>query len=598
MESTVDEILGSEPCRAGLEELCAELGEEPGRVARLTAQSLHEMTARHDWLATHAYRMIGGLLSRRFRIDVDHDALRRLKATDREHAIAWLPSHRSYLDMFYLEQVIQQAGMQPSFVLGGDNLDFWPLGPILRRAGILYIRRATRDDPVYRFALRTYLAHLVSERRNLTWSLQGGRTRTGKLGPPRYGALKYVVDAVRHRDDASVMMVPVSVVYDQLPEVEAMTDEALGGTKQPEGLRWLLRFARSQESQSTVVHIDFGDPIDMRARLDELDRDRRTDGKQVERVALEVCHRINRATPAVPTAIVTLALLGAERALSLEETREILTPLLDYLQMHPTVPHALSVQPQDQGWVLAALNKLTASGVLERFDGGHHPVWHIAPDQHLVAAFYRNTLIHLVVNRAIAELAMFMAREHDSCALRAAVWNHAVSLRQLLKFEFFFAPRRDFEDELEDEINLIDPDWTKRKAPEPVVTSARLELWFERAHPHLAHLVLRPFFDAYNVVAGELARWPSDTRVDEERLLEHSLGYGQQRVLQGQLHSAESVTLELFRNALKLADHRGLLAGRGSEAKAERVAFASQLQTVVADLDALARVQAEPESPV
>ncbi|MGB5812352.1 MAG: 1-acyl-sn-glycerol-3-phosphate acyltransferase, partial [Polyangiales bacterium] len=232
MEPTVHEILQSEPCRAGLEQLCSELGEKPDRVERLTARSLQEMMARHDQIATHAYQIIGGLLSRRFRIDVDHDALRRLQAIDKEHAIAWLPSHRSYLDMFYLEQVIQQSGMQPSFVLGGDNLDFWPIGPILRRAGILYIRRATRDDPVYRFALRTYLAHLVSQRRNLTWSLEGGRTRTGKLRPPRYGALKYVVDAVRQRDDANVMMVPVSVVYDQLPEVEAMTDEALGGTKQ------------------------------------------------------------------------------------------------------------------------------------------------------------------------------------------------------------------------------------------------------------------------------------------------------------------------------------------------------------------------------
>lgn len=591
MESTVQEILQSQRCREGLETLCAELGESPTRVEKLTARSLQEMTARHDRIATGAYRLIGRLLSRRFRIDVDHDALRRLKEIDQEHAIAWLPSHRSYLDMFYLEQVVQQAEMEPSFVLAGDNLDFWPLGPILRRAGILYIRRATRDDPVYRFALRTYLSHLVSQRRNLTWSLEGGRTRTGKLGRPHYGALKYVTDAVRLRDDANVIMVPVSVVYDQLPEVEAMTDEALGAAKRPEGLGWLMRFARGQESRNTVVHIDFGDPIDLRARLTELERDPRTEGKQVERIALEVCHRINRATPAIPTAIVTLALLGAERALSLEETRKILEPLLAYLEDHPTVPHALLVRPQDPGWVLAALNKLTASGVLERFDGGHESVWHIAPDQHLVAAFYRNTLIHLVVNRAIAELAMFMAREHDSCALREAVWNHAVSLRQLLKFEFFFSPRRDFEDELEDEIRLIDPDWMKRKAPEPVVTSERLELWFRRAHPHLAHLVLWPYFDAYRVVADELAGWPSSVPVDRKRLLEQCVGFGQQRVLQGGLHSAESVTLELFGNALRLADHHGLLSRRGREAVEERAAFARQLREIVEDLEALSRAQ-------
>lgn len=590
-DATVRDILQSRPCREGLSELCDELDEAPARVERLAERSLHEMISRHDWLATNAYRFIGNVLSRRFRIDVDHQALRALRELDQEHAIAWLPSHRSYLDMFYLEQVVQQADIQPSFVLGGDNLDFWPIGPILRRAGVLYIRRATRDKPVYRFALRSYLAHLVRAGRNLTWSLEGGRSRTGKLRPPRYGALKYVVDAVRDRDDSDVMMVPVSVVYDQLPEVEAMTEEALGGSKRPEGLGWLLEFARGQESRSTVVHIDFGEPIDMRARLRDLERDPRTQGKEVERLALEVSHRINRATPAVPTAIVTLALLGAERALSLEETREALQPILDYLQRHPTVPHALSVPPRDPSWVLSALQKLTNTGVLKVFTGGNRPVWYIAPERHLVAAFYRNTLIHLVVNRAIAELAMFMAREHDSGALREAIWGHAMTLRQLLKFEFSFSPRRDFEEELIDEISLIDPDWKQRNVSNPVVTNERLERWFTRAHPHLAHLVLRPFFDAYRVVADELARWPAASFVDRKRLLKRCLGFGRQLVLQGRLHSAESVTLELFRNALKLAEHRGLLARTGPEAQNERSAFAEQIAAIVEDLEALSQMQ-------
>ena len=34
--------------------------------------------------------------------------------------------------------------------------------------------------------------------------------------------------------------------------------------------------------------------------------------------------------------------------------------------------------------------------------------------------------------------------------------------------------------------------------------------------------VLRPFFDAYRVVADQLVRWPEDREVDTEELLERS----------------------------------------------------------------------------
>ncbi len=591
MDATVHEILQNERCRDGLAELAEQLGHTPQKIGHLAENSFKEMIARHDALAASAYRTIGGLLSRRYRIDVDHDGLRRLQELDKEHAIAWLPSHRSYLDMFYLEQVLQQANIKPSYVLGGDNLAFWPIGPILRRAGVLYIRRTTRDDPVYRFCLRTYLGHLVNTGENLCWSIEGGRSRTGKLRPPRYGALRYVVDAVKNSEGPEVMVAPVSVVYDQLAEVAAMTAEALGGSKTPEGIGWLLRFAKAQESRNATVRIDFGEPIPMRERLAELERDPRAKGQEVERLALQVCHRINRVTPAVPTAIVTLALLGAERALTLDETIDALAPILSYLRSHPTTPSALGVHIQDPGWVCATLDKLADSGVLKRFDEGDKPVWYIAPEQHLVAAFYRNTLIHLLVNRAIAELAVFIARERASGDILESIWNQAISLRQLLKFEFFFASRAEFRDEMLAEVALIDPEWEGRDVAAPVVTSEQLDIWFERTRPHLAHLILRPFFDSYRVVADQLAGWADDRPVIKERLLQRCLGYGQQQVLQRKLHSAESVTLELFRSAVKLADHRGLLSGVGREVRKRRQAFAAQLRQIVDDLETLSRAQ-------
>jgi glycerol-3-phosphate O-acyltransferase len=591
MDAIVQEILRTERVHDGIGKLSDELHEPRSKVEQLATRAFGEMIARHDAAATAAYRGLGAVLSRRYRIDVDRGSLARLRELDREHSILWLPSHRSYLDMFYLEQVAQEVGIRPAYVLGGDNLDFWPIGPILRRAGVLYIRRDTQDNPVYRFALRSYLGYLVESGQNLSWSIEGGRSRTGKLRPPRYGALRYVVDAVRESEGPDAMVVPVSVVYEQLAEVASMTAEALGGSKKPEGIGWLLRFARTQPGRMSTVRIDFGEPVAMRARIRELEADPRAKGKVVERFALEVCHRINRVTPAIPTAIVAFALLGAERALTLDETVEAMAPILSYLRAHPTTPNTLGVQLDDAGWIRITLDQLTDSGVLNRFTGGDQTVWYIAPDQHLVAAFYRNTLIHLLVNRAIAELAMFMAREHSVGDLRESIWNNAISLRQLLKFDFFFASRAEFNEDLLAEVELIDPAWEGRQVREPVVTREQIELWFERSRPHLAHLILRPFFDSYCVVADQLVRWPHDREVDKEMLLERCLGSGQQQVLQGKLHSPESVTLELFRNALKLADHRGLLSGTGRDVHQRRKAFADSLMQIVEDLETLSRMQ-------
>jgi glycerol-3-phosphate O-acyltransferase len=195
------------------------------------------------------------------------------------------------------------------------------------------------------------------------------------------------------------------------------------------------------------------------------------------------------------------------------------------------------------------------------------------------------------VNRAIAELAVFQAREHSTEDLREAIWNHAMSLRQLLKFDFFFATRAEFNREIVADVALIDPEWEGRGVREPIVTRSEIDRWFEKSKPHLAHIVLRPFFDAYMVVADQLANWPHDREVDREELLERSLGYGQQLVLQGRLHSAESVTLELFRNAVKLADNKGLLKGTGADLAERRLAFAERLRGIVDDLDSLARMQ-------
>lgn len=551
------QLVDREGFQPGVVSLAERLGQPQAEVEAQALAGVAEMGAGHAPVPMWLWRRLGRRLLRNYELRVDEQALGRLRRLDRTHTLVWLPSHRSYLDTWTAPAALDAFGFPPYYVMGGINLDFWPFGDLARRTGLVFIRRSVRDDPVYRFALRQYLAHLVAEGADFGWSIEGGRTRTGKLRPPRYGLLRYLSDAVRQSGAKNVLLVPMSIVYDQLPEVREMAAEARGQVKRPEDFRWLLRFARRQGRGGGGVYIDFGDPIPLAERLVELDQEQ--SGHEVERVALDVCHRINRVTPILPGAAVTIALLAADRALTLDEVVAAVTPLGTYFARRG-FPIATSGRLDHPALVLRALESLAAADAAVRFDGGREPVWSIGPEQHLVAAFYRNSAIHFLVERAVAELARERSRTDEGFS-PAAGWDEALRLRELLKFEFFFPRKREFLDDMRLELDLLVED---------------------PGTMPLAPLVLRPFLESYLVVADCLAATSPGHRLHERVFLRECLGLGQQWLLQRRLTSAESVSLELFKTGLALARHRGLEGPGGTGLERARQAFVDELRETLA----------------
>jgi glycerol-3-phosphate O-acyltransferase len=467
-------------------------------------------------------------------------------------------------------------------------MNFFPFGTWAKRTGAIFIRRQTRDIPVYRFALRAYTAQLVQNHTNLSWSIEGGRTRTGKLRPPVYGILRYITDAVDEIDGPEVYLVPTSIVYDQLHEVAAMTTEAYGAVKRPEDLRFLIRLARQQGQRLGRAYLDFGEPLPLRKRLEELRADDSATRNEIERIALDVEHRINRATPVTPTAVVSLALLGADRSLSIAEVLATVQPLASYITAgNWTVAGAADLT--NRSTIRWTLHQLVASGVVSVYDAGTEAVWGIGEDQHLVAAFYRNTAIHILVDRAIAETALLAASNipvggADSLA---TVLDEALRLRELLKFEFLFSARADFERDLADELRLIGTDVADTAE---ICGPADARRRLESADVLLAHLVLRPFLDAYHIVADRLAAY-EDEPFEEKVFLTECLQVGRQWELQRRIANAESRSMELFKTALRLAEHRGLFDGddRGDLAK-QRQQFADEIATATSRVNEIAEL--------
>lgn len=598
-----EQISSSARFQTAAAELAEQLGRPAASVAKEATDKMSGFVATQSRLMRDVFTStFSGLYQRAWTVSADLDTLGELRTLNKSTSLVFLPSHRSYVDTLVLNSVLHEHDFPANLVLGGINLAFWPMGPIAQRAGTIFIRRQFGTDPVYKFAMRSYLAFIVDKRFNLEWYIEGGRSRTGKLRPPKLGLLAYVADAVESLDDADVTVVPTSIVYDQLPEIAAMAKESAGGTKRPEDLKWLLGYARGQRQHRGEARVRFGRPFSLREALAEAGEGR----TKLNKVAFKVMDEINAATPISATSLAGFALLGARaRAYTATEIEIILEPLLQYIADRglpgpdPALCRGLGLQ--------RTLGELTETGVLDTFAGGTEQVWSIAEHHDAIAAYYRNGALHHFVDRALVELAMMgiaqgSVRAEDAPdeavaefgGLLAASRQEALRLRDLLKFEFFFPAKDEFLHWLAHELDLLEPEW---RAVDPTVDWV-YETLFANAGKLFARRTLQTFFDAQLVVATRLAE-SGGAVLDKEEFLLGCLGLGRQLSLQGVVLSKDSVSKDLYDAAYQLAENRGAIADGEADREqvaAERTAWLADVVDVRDRLARIAEIEDEAEA--
>jgi glycerol-3-phosphate O-acyltransferase len=556
-------IVGRSEVRARIAELARDTHRSVHDVTAALDADLREMVATHGGPAGDVFLHIARLFDHtayRGRIQVDREQVRALQELHRRHPVALLPSHRSYIDPVVLASVLQRAGLPPTYKVGGVNVAFWPIGPMGRRAGLIFVRRSFRDDPVYKLAVREYVGWLAEHRHNLEWYVEGGRTRTGKLRDPRLGLLAYLVDAVHDGRCDDFVLQPVSIVYDELLDVEEHARSAQGAAKRPESFARLVSYARAQRTRYSHgdIHVAFGEPISVREHLtreltqaaDGFEPAGTSDALPLQKLAFEVARHINAVTPITPPALITMALLWADRALTVDQLLALLERYADDADERGLPVTCRPIAARDT--VLRGLASLQRHGVVTRNDHGREVVYLIQPEQRIAAAYHRNGILHFFVIPAIVDL----VRRADDGARRGdvgALHDDALALRDLLKFEFFFDERDAFLAAVDAEAVTLD---------RPVTAP-----------------FLRPFLEAYWATAEALAAH-GEADVDAEDLTRQACGLAEQFLLQGRIYCADAVSSSYVDGAVRLAEHRGLLEG-GRDVAPRRADLASELHTFV-----------------
>ena len=167
----------------------------------------------------------------------------------------YISNHKSHLDYLVEPLVLDDNGIRPPVIAAGINLFGGPLGLLHRHVtGAIPIRRNTKD-PAYLVTLKAYVSELL-QRHDLLFYIEGGRSYSGELKPPKTGLLHAALQAQR----SNTVIIPMAVAYDLVLEDHILAHQATTRRPRPfaREVAEMVRYAVGYQSRAFVT---FGAPI-------------------------------------------------------------------------------------------------------------------------------------------------------------------------------------------------------------------------------------------------------------------------------------------------------------------------------------------------
>ncbi|PNP50734.1 hypothetical protein THARTR1_08355 [Trichoderma harzianum] len=343
-------------------------------------------------------------------------------AAKNKQSIVFLPSHRSHVDYVSLQLICYRLGLTLPVVVAGDNLNFPVVGAFLQHAGAMWIRRSFGDDALYTTLVQSYIDTLLQKGYNFECFIEGGRSRTGKLLPPKFGILSFVLDSILSGRVKDCIVCPVSTQYDKVIETEGYVTELLGMPKKKENLADFLSNGPSILSLKLGrVDVRFNEPWSLRKFVDNhlsklnsipasLDTEhnhpevRAVREKLLRALGYKVLGDINAVSVVMPTALIGTVLLTLRgRGVGKEE----LVRRVEWL----------TCRVRAKGGRVAHFGNAPLSEIVDRglevlgkdlvgvVEGLAEPTYYAVDRFQL--SFYRNMTIHLFIYEALVSAAMY-----------------------------------------------------------------------------------------------------------------------------------------------------------------------------------------------
>lgn len=278
---------------------------------------LDEIAANYSskWITTYKI-VLDWLFKNLFEgITVDYEGLSKVKEMSIKAPLVLVPCHKSHLDYLILSYIFHINNMPCPHIAAGKNLSFWPMGTIFRGGGAFFMRRTFKGAELYSKIFSEYMKKLLSEGFNIELFIEGTRSRTGKLLPPKFGLMSILIDALREHACEDLLFVPVFFGYDRVLEEDAYLHEVEGGEKEPESVGQIFKARRVLKRRYGKVYVNFHEPISLKdymgARGDNFYEQTRPQHNDLCRaMGYRLVQSIQKVALATPYGIVASAILN------------------------------------------------------------------------------------------------------------------------------------------------------------------------------------------------------------------------------------------------------------------------------------------------
>ncbi|MBC7712633.1 MAG: 1-acyl-sn-glycerol-3-phosphate acyltransferase [Rhizobacter sp.] len=323
-----------------------------------------------------------------------NDNGQNLKDLSKHNNIVLVPNHQSHADYLVMNYVYFKKYQSPLFVAGGNNLNIFPIGPLFRRSGCFFIRRTFANDILYKLTLESYLYYMLTKGNPIEFFFEGGRSRTGKLLPPRYGLYQMIIEAhnaIPENKRLPLKFIPVSIVHEYVPEQKSLARELDGAKKKKESAGQLLGLFKLLSYQFGNVHINIGLPITMPPVETENIK------AQTQKLAFECFFEVGKNMRVTPTSLIAIILLDEPTgALKWEEILTKARHIITYCQKFKVpITDSLKLENLEKSLersidILIGNKKVEAIGN----PNGKHVFYSIKEDSRKEILYFKNTVLH------------------------------------------------------------------------------------------------------------------------------------------------------------------------------------------------------------
>jgi glycerol-3-phosphate O-acyltransferase len=329
--------------------------------------------------------------------------LDRFKQDAPGHEVVYVPSHRSHMDYLLLSYLLYTHGIVPPHIFAGINLNLPVVGTLLRKGGAFFARRSFRGNALYSAVFREYMAQLVSGGYSIEYFIEGGRSRTGRLLPPKGGSLAMTVRAYLRQPSRPVLFQPVYIGYEKLMEGRSYLDELSGKPKEKESIwQLLMGIPKVLRSNYGQVVVNFGQAI----LLDDVlaahggwdgtpvgeDEKPAWLSETIDELAQAIQVNVNRAADVNPINLLALALLSTPKHAMGESDLLVQIALSQTLLREVPYSEHVTVTPHTPAQIVAHGEEI---GTLQRTAHPLGDVLEVDDENAVLLSYFRNNVLHL-----------------------------------------------------------------------------------------------------------------------------------------------------------------------------------------------------------